>query len=88
MQTEEKEIICESGNEYLLSCDIEWYWENYGEDADGNRGMMTLFKSVDDVTCEPKAKEEDWEEVHQEMCDFQRWCEESCEPEEKEYATE
>lgn len=75
-ETFEHEVVCESGNEYLLTCVVTWGCERDGADADGNRGWDSYYIEVEDVECSPsEIAEEDEYEVDEESGNFYSWCE-------------
>jgi len=77
---EEREVECESGNEYTLSCEIEWGTDREGEDADGNRGWNVDYKTVGEIECDREPDPQDSDEVERMKDEFEGWCKMNAEP--------
>ena len=42
-------LIKVDGNEYMISVEVDFYSELYGDDADGNRGIQMSMFDITDV---------------------------------------
>lgn len=62
---------CPECGEYTI--EVHTYRENYGADADGNRGMMMTFAEIESQECDCELTERQIDAVCEEAVRDERW---------------